>query len=92
MRILLAHVIRNTLLPVVTTLGLQLGLLLGGAVITEAIFSWPGLGSLVIESISRRDYPMVQASVLVIAVSYIIINMLTDILYKVLDPRVDLGS
>jgi ABC-type dipeptide/oligopeptide/nickel transport system permease component len=65
---------------------------LGGAVITEAIFSWPGLGSLVIESISRRDYPMVQASVLVIAVSYIIINMLTDILYKVLDPRVDLGS
>ena len=91
-RIMLAHVFRNALLPVVTTLGLQLGLLLGGAVITEAIFSWPGLGSLVIESISRRDYPMVQASVLVIAVSYIIINMLTDILYKVLDPRVDLGS
>jgi ABC-type dipeptide/oligopeptide/nickel transport system permease component len=89
---MLAHVFRNALLPVVTTLGLQLGLLLGGAVITEAIFSWPGLGSLVIESISRRDYPMVQASVLVIAVSYIIINMLTDILYKVLDPRVDLGS
>ncbi len=91
-RIMLAHVFRNALLPVVTTLGLQLGLLLGGAVITEAIFSWPGLGSLVIESISRRDYPMVQASVLVIAVSYIIINMLTDILYKVLDPRVVLGS
>jgi len=91
-RIMLAHVFRNALLPVVTTLGLQLGLLLGGAVITEAIFSWPGLGSLVIESISRRDYPMVQASVLVIAVSYIVINMLTDILYKVLDPRVDLGS
>jgi ABC-type dipeptide/oligopeptide/nickel transport system permease component len=89
---MLAHVFRNALLPIVTTLGLQLGLLLGGAVITEAIFSWPGLGSLVIESISRRDYPMVQASVLVIAVSYIIINMLTDILYKVLDPRVDLGS
>jgi ABC-type dipeptide/oligopeptide/nickel transport system permease component len=89
---MLAHVFRNALLPVVTTLGLQLGLLLGGAVITEAIFSWPGLGSLVIESIFRRDYPMVQASVLVIAVSYIIINMLTDILYKVLDPRVDLGS
>ena len=91
-RIMLAHVFRNALLPIVTTLGLQLGLLLGGAVITEAIFSWPGLGSLVIESISRRDYPMVQASVLVIAVSYIIINMLTDILYKVLDPRVDMGS
>jgi len=91
-RIMLAHVFRNALLPVVTTLGLQLGLLLGGAVITEAVFSWPGLGSLVIESISRRDYPMVQASVLVIAVSYIVINMLTDILYKVLDPRVDLGS
>jgi peptide/nickel transport system permease protein len=91
-RIMLAHVFRNALLPVVTTLGLQLGLLLGGAVITEVIFSWPGLGSLVIESIFRRDYPMVQASVLVIAVSYIIINMLTDILYKVLDPRVDLGS
>jgi len=90
-RIMLAHVFRNALLPVITTLGLQLGMLLGGAVITEAIFSWPGLGSLVIESISRRDYPMVQASVLVIAVSYIFINMMTDILYKVLDPRVDLG-
>jgi ABC-type dipeptide/oligopeptide/nickel transport system permease component len=65
--------------------------LLGGAGVTEAIFGWPGLGSLVIESISRRDYPMVQASVLVIAISYIFINMMTDILYKVFDPRVELA-
>jgi peptide/nickel transport system permease protein len=90
-RIMLVHVLRNALLPVITTLGLQLGVLLGGAVVTEAIFGWPGLGSLVIESISRRDYPMVQASVLVIAISYIFINMMTDILYKVFDPRVELA-
>jgi len=86
--VILRHALRNALLPVVTVLGLQLGVLLGGAVVTEMIFSWPGLGELTIESIQRRDYPVVQACVLVISAAYVIVNMLTDLLYGLLDPRV----
>jgi len=81
----------STLLPVVTVLGLQLGVLLGGAVITEMIFSWPGLGELTIESIQRRDYPVVQACVLLISASYVVVNTLTDMVYGWLDPRVRVG-
>ena len=84
------HAMRNALLPVITLLGLQLGTLLGGAVITEVVFSWPGLGSLTIESIQKRDYPVVQACVLVISVAYVVINTLTDLVYGWLDPRVRL--
>ena len=86
------HALRNALLPVITLLGLQLGVLLGGAVITEVVFSWPGLGSLTIESIQRRDYPVVQACVLLISLVYVVVNTLTDLVYGVLDPRVRLES
>jgi peptide/nickel transport system permease protein len=86
------HGLRNALLPVVTVLGLQLGVLLGGAVVTEMVFSWPGLGELTISSIQRRDYPVVQACVLLISTSYVVVNTLTDLIYGWLDPRVRLGD
>jgi peptide/nickel transport system permease protein len=86
------HALRNALLPVITLLGLQLGVLLGGAVITEVVFSWPGLGSLTIESIQRRDYPVVQACVLLISLIYVVVNTFTDLVYGWLDPRVRLES
>jgi peptide/nickel transport system permease protein len=86
--VILRHGLRNALLPVVTVLGLQLGVLLGGAVVTEMVFAWPGLGELTIESIQRRDYPVVQACVLVISAAYVVVNMLTDLVYGWLDPRV----
>ncbi|MFC1750484.1 nickel ABC transporter permease [Pseudomonadota bacterium] len=84
------HAMRNALLPVITLLGLQLGVLLGGAVITEVVFSWPGLGSLTIESIQKRDYPVVQACVLLISLTYVVVNTLTDLVYGWLDPRIRL--
>ncbi len=84
------HAMRNALLPVITLLGLQLGTLLGGAVITEVVFSWPGLGQLTIEAIQRRDYPVVQACVLLISLTYVVVNTLTDLVYGWLDPRVRL--
>jgi peptide/nickel transport system permease protein len=86
--VILHHALRNASLPIITVLGLQLGTLLGGAVITEIIFSWPGIGQLTIESIQRRDYPVVQACILLISLSYVLVNTLTDILYAWLDPRV----
>lgn len=89
-QVIMRHALRNTMLPVLTILGLQLGTLLGGAVITEVIFSWPGIGQLTIEAIQRRDYPVLQACVLVISLSYVVINTLTDILYAWLDPRIRL--
>jgi peptide/nickel transport system permease protein len=90
--VILRHALRNALLPVVTVLGLQLGVLLGGAVVTEMVFSWPGLGELTIESIQRRDYPVVQACVLLISTTYVVVNTLTDVVYGWLDPRVRLGG
>lgn len=86
------HALPNIGLPVITVLGLQLGALLAGAVITETIFSWPGIGQLTIESIQRRDYPVVQACVLLIALTYVVINTLTDLVYAALDPRVRIGE
>lgn len=86
-RVVLVHAGRNALVPVVTTLGLQLGGLLGGAVITEVVFGWPGLGQLAVESIQRRDYPVVQAAVLVISLTYVVLNVLTDLICARLDPR-----
>jgi len=82
------HALRNASLPIITVLGLQLGTLLGGAVITEIIFAWPGVGQLTIESIQRRDYPVVQACILLISLSYVLVNTLTDFVYAWLDPRV----
>ena len=86
------HALRNALLPVITLLGLQLGALLAGAVITEAVFSWPGIGQLIIEAIQGRDYPVVQACVLLISLSYVVVNTLTDLAYGWFDPRVRLGG
>ncbi|MCP4042996.1 MAG: ABC transporter permease [Gammaproteobacteria bacterium] len=90
--VVLRHALRNASLPVITVLGLQLGTLLGGAVITEMVFSWPGIGQLTIESIQRRDYPVLQACVLLISLSYVLVNTLTDLVYAWLDPRVRLGE
>ena len=86
--IVLRHVCRNAALPVVTVIGLQLGALLGGAVVTETVFNWPGLGQLLVESIQRRDYPVVQGAVLLIALTYIGVNTAVDLLYTRLDPRI----
>jgi len=84
------HALKNALIPVITVLALQFGSLLTGAIITEQIFSWPGLGRLLLTSISNRDYPQVQASILVIALTYILVNFLSDLLYGVVDPRIKL--
>ncbi|MCV6638709.1 nickel ABC transporter permease [Candidatus Albibeggiatoa sp. nov. NOAA] len=86
--VIVHHALRNASLPIITIIGLQLGHLLGGAVITEMIFSWSGVGQLTVEAIQRRDYPVVQACVLLISVAYVLVNTFTDILYAVLDPRV----
>ena len=86
------HAMRNALLPVVTLMGLQFGALLAGAVITEVVFDWPGIGQLTIESIQKRDYPLVQACVLLISLTYVVINTLTDIVYGLVDPRIRLGE
>ena len=84
------HALKNAMLPVTTLLGLQLGNLLAGAVITEVVFSWPGIGQLTIDAIQQRDYPVLQACVLFVSVSYVVVNTLTDILYGVLDPRINM--
>jgi peptide/nickel transport system permease protein len=85
------HVLKNGLIPVVTILGLQLGVLLAGAIITEKIFNWPGLGSLLLDGINTRDHRLVQGCVLVISVTYILANSLTDMVYRRLDPRIRLS-
>ncbi|HEV7907943.1 MAG TPA: ABC transporter permease, partial [Pseudonocardiaceae bacterium] len=82
------HVLRNALLPVSTTIGLQTGLLLGGAVLTERVFVWGGIGSLLSQGIERRDYPRLQALILLGAVVYVVVNLLVDISYAIIDPRV----
>jgi ABC-type dipeptide/oligopeptide/nickel transport system permease component len=87
-RAVLRHAFRNSLIPVVTIIGLQFGAVLTGAVITETVFAWPGIGRLLIQSIGFRDYPLVQGCILLIAVTYVAVNLLTDLLYGVLDPRI----
>jgi len=87
-RAVLRHALRNSLMPIVTVLGLQIGAVLTGAVITETIFAWPGVGRLLIQSISFRDYPMVQGCILLIALTYVSMNLLTDVAYGLLDPRI----
>jgi peptide/nickel transport system permease protein len=91
-RVILRHALRNAMLPVITLMGLQLGALLAGAVITETVFSWPGIGLLTIEAIQSRDYPVVQACVLLISITYVIVNLLTDLAYAWVDPRIRLGT
>jgi ABC-type dipeptide/oligopeptide/nickel transport system permease component len=87
-RAVLRHAFRNSLIPVVTLVGLQFGAVLTGAVITETIFAWPGIGRLLIQSIGFRDYPLVQGCILLIAITYVAVNLVTDMLYGVLDPRI----
>lgn len=89
--VIVGHALRAALLPVVTVLGLQMGSLLAGTVITETVFAWDGIGRLLVESIEKRDYPVTQACVLVIALSYVLVNLCTDLLYARLDPRVRLA-
>lgn len=89
-RVLLHHVLPNAMLPIVTVVGLQFGYLLGGAVLTEHVFSWPGLGSLLLGAIAERDYPVIQGAVLLTAVMFALVNLLVDVLYAVFDPRVEL--
>jgi peptide/nickel transport system permease protein len=86
--VLWRHALRNALIPVVTVIGLQIGVLLSGAIITESIFDWPGLGSLLLEGIRQRDYPVVQGCVLTIATTYVAVNLLTDLAYGWFDPRI----
>lgn len=89
--IIVRHALRAALLPIVTIVGLQMGSLLAGTVITETIFSWDGIGRLLVESIEKRDYPVTQACVLAVALSYVVINLLTDIVYRLVDPRMRHG-
>ena len=86
--VILRHALRAALLPIITIVGLQMGSLLAGAVITETIFSWDGIGRLLVESIEKRDYPVTQACVLIVALSYVLVNLFTDVMYKLADPRV----
>ncbi|GLO67114.1 MULTISPECIES: ABC transporter permease [Oceanobacillus] len=83
------HALKNAIIPVITVIGLQTGVLLGGAILTETIFSWPGIGRYVYEAISFRDYPVIQSGILVIAFLFVIINLIVDILYKKIDPRIN---
>jgi len=85
------HALRNMLIPLITVVGLQLGALLGGAVITETIFAWPGVGRLVVTAITARDYPLVQAATLLVSVYFVGINLLLDVLYVYIDPRIRFG-
>lgn len=87
-RVLTRHSLRNALIPVITIIGLQFGFLLGGAIVVETVFSWPGLGWLMIQSISFRDYPVLSAEILLFSVEFLTINLVVDLLYAVLDPRV----
>jgi peptide/nickel transport system permease protein len=90
-QVILRHALRAALLPIITIVGLQMGSLLAGTVITEPIFSWDGIGRLLVESIEKRDYPVTQACVLLVALSYVVVNVLTDLLYRLADPRIRLG-
>jgi ABC-type dipeptide/oligopeptide/nickel transport system permease component len=86
--VLFRHAFRNALIPIITILGLQFGTLLAGTIVTESIFSWPGIGRLAVQAISARDYPLLQGCILMIAVSYVLVNLLTDLVYAFVDPRV----
>jgi ABC-type dipeptide/oligopeptide/nickel transport system permease component len=91
-RVVVGHVLRNSLIPVVTAIGLEFGRLLGGSIIVESVFAWPGLGTLMLTSIGNRDYVIVQAGLLMLVMVFIAVNLLTDIMYGFLDPRIRLSS
>lgn len=87
-KVILKHALRNSLVSVITMIGLQMAALIGGAVVTETVFAWPGVGRLAIQAVYNRDYPLVQATVMVMAVMVVLINLTIDILYAVIDPRI----
>jgi peptide/nickel transport system permease protein len=89
-KVILLHMLPNALLPLVTIAGINLGLLLGGTVVTETVFSWPGVGRLIVQSVSQRDYPVIIAGVFIISLIFVVVNLLVDVLYGFLDPRVRL--
>ena len=86
--VIFKHALRNALIPVITIIGFQFGALLSGALITETVFAWPGLGRLTITAIQKRDYPLVQGCILIISFSYVLVNLLTDLAYAWVDPRI----
>lgn len=90
--VVIRHALRNALIPALTVIGTSVGALLGGAVVTETVFTIPGMGRLVVQSISRRDYPVIQGAVMAIAVTYVLVNLVVDVLYVYIDPRVRLGG
>lgn len=90
--VVIRHALRNALIPALTVIGTSLGALLGGAVVTETVFTIPGMGRLVVQSIARRDYPVIQGAVMTIAMTYVLVNLLVDVLYVYADPRVQLGN
>ena len=87
-KIMFFHVFRNALIPFITIVGMQMGILLGGSVITETVFGWPGLGQAMVQAIDNRDYPVVQAGILLSAFFIMAINLIVDVLYAVIDPRI----
>jgi dipeptide transport system permease protein len=87
-QVVLVHALRNALIPVITVIGLQVGLLLSGAILTETIFSWPGVGNWLIHGVQSRDYPVVQGGILLIATIVISVNLIVDLLYGVINPRI----
>ena len=89
--IVYSHAFRNALIPVVTVAGVQVGYLLGGAIIIERIFALPGIGTLILNAISNRDYPVVQAGVLFVAATFVLVNLIVDVLYAYFDPRIHYG-
>jgi peptide/nickel transport system permease protein len=86
--VVIKHALKNALIPIVTVVGLQFGLLLGGAVLTETVFAWPGLGRLIVDSILARDYPVIQGTILIFGLLYILVNLAVDVLYALIDPRI----
>src|SRR5690606_11082074 len=88
LRVVLKHALRNVMIRVATVQGMQFGYQLGGAVLTETVFSWPGIGTLMLKAILSRDFPMIQGAVLLVAVSFIVVNLLVDLTYALIDPRV----
>jgi len=91
-RVVWLHALRNALLPVVTMTGLQFGFLLGGSVVVEAVFSWPGMGSMLVDAVGMRDYPVIQAEMLLFAIQFMLINLLVDVLYAVINPQIRLEN
>ncbi len=87
-RVIGVHALRNALIPVITVIGLQVGVLLAGAILTETIFSWPGIGKWMVDSVFRRDYPVVQGGLLLIAGIVMIVNLIVDLLYGLINPRI----